>query len=61
MTVKDFELIARVLNVYTSNPAVLKQWRDASSSIAETFADELALTNPRFDRARFLRACGVEV
>lgn len=27
---------------------------------AGAFADGLARTNPRFDRARFLRACGVE-
>jgi hypothetical protein len=27
---------------------------------AEAFADALAATNPRFDRARFLAACGVE-
>lgn len=27
--------------------------------VAEHFADELAKTNPRFDRKRFLRACGV--
>lgn len=28
--------------------------------MADAFASELAKTNPRFDRARFLRACGVE-
>lgn len=28
-------------------------------TIARRFADELAGTNPRFDRSRFLRACGV--
>ena len=27
--------------------------------ICETFADELAGTNPNFDRARFLTACGL--
>lgn len=27
---------------------------------ARYFATQLAKTNPRFDRARFLRACGVE-
>lgn len=27
--------------------------------LAEYFADELRHTNPRFDRARFLKACGV--
>lgn len=28
--------------------------------IADYFAGELAATNPRFDRARFLSACGVQ-
>lgn len=28
--------------------------------MAETFADKLARTNPKFDRRRFLRACGVQ-
>lgn len=28
--------------------------------MADQFAHELAGTNPKFDRARFLRACGVE-
>ena len=26
--------------------------------VADHFADELAKTNPRFDRKRFLKACG---
>lgn len=33
---------------------------DTRGRIAIFFADELRSTNPRFDRARFLRACGVE-
>ena len=28
--------------------------------VAEYFANELASTNPRFDRRRFLTACGAE-
>jgi len=32
---------------------------DARQDVAEHFATQLARTNPRFDRARFLRACGV--
>lgn len=32
---------------------------DVREDVAEHFADELAKTNPRFDRARFMRACGV--
>lgn len=29
-------------------------------AVIEHFADALRHTNPKFDRARFLRACGVE-
>lgn len=28
--------------------------------VAERFADDLTRTNPNFNRARFLKACGVE-
>ena len=31
------------------------------ADIALHFADECAVTNPRFDRARFLRACNVSI
>ena len=30
------------------------------TTICEHFADELECTNPKFDRERFLAACGVE-
>jgi hypothetical protein len=53
MTKKDFELIADVIG---------KAWHgsaDTRADIANAFADELEETNPRFDRARFLTACGV--
>ena len=33
--------------------------RDDVRCVAEHFARKLADTNPRFDRERFLRACGV--
>ena len=32
---------------------------EAHKQLCERFADELAGTNPRFDRARFLAACEV--
>jgi hypothetical protein len=53
MTKKDFELIAAVLRANSTETVVRER-------VALDFADELAATNPRFDRARFLRACGVE-
>lgn len=43
--------------------AIIKDMRaylpgNTGDRVAEEFADSLAGTNPRFDRARFLRACG---
>ena len=51
MTKKDFELIAGVMR-----SLIHAEDRKLAS---EAFALELALVNPRFDRARFLKACGV--
>ena len=57
MTRRDFELIARVLRETTNGPDMPEPLRE---HIARTFANELAGTNPRFDRVRFLRACRAE-
>lgn len=55
MSKKDFELIARtVLMTYGTVT------KDQRAEIAGLFADALAGTNPRFNRSRFLRACGAE-
>jgi hypothetical protein len=51
MTRKDFKRIAD--NIKTlSNP-------DARFDAAKAMADVCAISNPRFDRNRFLKACGV--
>lgn len=61
MTKKDYVLIARTLNDNRplhgkpNNPDLFLYNR-----LAADFADALAAQNPRFDRARFLTACGVE-
>jgi hypothetical protein len=57
MTKKDYELIARVLrfqrnHVVTSDDAI-----DQIDQLAAMFATELASTNLRFDRSRFIAAC----
>jgi hypothetical protein len=57
MSRKDYELIARVLR--DANVADEHQY-ELLERIALGFALELAATNPRFDRERFLAACGVE-
>lgn len=57
MTHKDVELIAATIRALPSHSAGL---RAHQASTARAFADALATTNPDFDRARFLKACGLE-
>ncbi len=52
MTQKDFELIARAVK----DLPLLNQ--TAQEYVAQTFAEYLSETNPRFDRDKFLKACG---
>lgn len=56
MTRRDFELIAQTINFASHNIGLLQSDRE---SLANEFADALRATNPQFDRARFLKACGV--
>lgn len=56
MTRKDYELIATIIAAMPTFAATL---RDQKESTARQFADRLASDNPRFDRDRFLKACGV--
>lgn len=55
MSRKDYELIAGVI----SNSQGLTRG-GIMDTLAERFADELAKENPRFDRAKFLKACKVQ-
>ena len=52
MTRKDYRLIAQ---------AIADVWCDAEAQkdIAESIASALATDNDRFDRNKFLKACGV--
>lgn len=56
MTKQDFELIARLLREHRTTPGRVTM----TIELSHRFAHELAVTNPRFDRAVFLAACGVE-
>lgn len=65
MTKKDYELIARIFhkNITDNDPRVSQQlWtaQQIATATAKQFADVLKSTNPKFDRERFLQACGVE-
>ena len=55
MTRKDYILIAAVINRVGDDPTVntWTLWR-----LANELSDRLAQDNPRFDRERFLKACG---
>jgi DNA-binding ferritin-like protein (Dps family) len=55
MTKKDFELIANAVKELTED-----YYSRDKEITAELFARVLATTNPRFDRARFITACGVK-
>lgn len=61
MTRKDYQLIANTLAAERAYHADLGQAYAAETveSVAARLADELADDNPRFDRERFLKACGV--
>lgn len=73
MTKKDYQLIAAAINGGTvmfppdamghtaeSYEAFMAGAKDQAKAIAETIANRLSWDNPRFDRARFLKACGLE-
>lgn len=65
MTRRDYVLIANVLCTTKPDQTIgysadaLAIARGAWREIARSFAATLASENPRFDRARFLKACGV--
>ena len=54
---RHFAFIAAVIAAMPNHAASL---RAQKRSTALAFADAYAKTNPRFDRARFMRACGEE-
>lgn len=59
MTRKDYNALAdairRQIGCYTDTPLALA----ATAATAHVIADVCAADNPRFDRDRFLIACGV--
>lgn len=64
MTKKDYEAIARALKdareaIEPDGRAFDVGYLTASDNAATALASALAHDSPRFDRARFLRACGV--
>ena len=60
MTRKDYVLIAQTLSDLMKDFNNCGDDSVSLSLVAEELADTLANDNPRFDRARFLEACGVK-
>ena len=54
---RHFAFIAAVIANMPTHAATLRTQKE---STARAFAEACAKSNPRFDHARFLRACGVE-
>jgi hypothetical protein len=66
LTRKDFRAMAEIINTQTGEPGRTEYeedydrgWDDATRRLAENLAEYLAKQNPRFDRERFLKACGL--
>jgi hypothetical protein len=64
MTKKDYELIAGVITDTTEMTKILggldmESAERVISLLSGKLASSLEMENPRFDRARFLTACGV--
>lgn len=57
MTRKDYVLIAEV---FANLGQMIELKETIGADIARDLANVFALENPRFDRARFLTACGVK-
>lgn len=64
MTKKDFEAIARILSAHTgrndlAEPLFDSGWISAAREVSLELAHYMGQDNPNFDRARFLKACGI--
>ena len=64
MTRKDYILIASRIRISREAPLgehiCQDSWNRACEDVACSIATALATDNPRFDRERFLKACGVQ-
>jgi hypothetical protein len=48
------------VNTMSSKPEYRQAYTDGVKDVARTLCEVFAAGNPRFDRARFLSACGIE-
>jgi hypothetical protein len=59
MTKKDYILLAKAILLTKSDLNVAGRETTGINMVARNVANTLAQDNPRFDRVRFLAACGV--
>ena len=59
MTKKDYEAFAKVLKARMQYTRTVS-YDSAIADIIEDITDIFQSDNPRFDRARFLKACGLD-
>ena len=59
MTRKDFEMLAAAIQSSLLEFADPSEGKDGIRTVANTLAQALRHDNPRFDRDRFLTACGL--
>ncbi len=60
MTRKDYQLIANTFAKFAKIQDLDQSINWTGADLARNLADALQADNPRFDRARFLEACGVK-
>lgn len=66
MTRKDYVAIAQAIKQACDNPnhfyvsGAESKYLQGCNSVAVAVANTMARDNPAFDRARFLKACGVQ-
>jgi hypothetical protein len=59
MTRKDYELIAKAINLAVRGAIALDRPLSELRFLAATLAMDLRRDNPRFDEDKFLKACGL--
>ena len=63
LTKKDFKAVAEIITIVIGDgfdeTDYDNGWQDAIEDTAKHLADYFATQNPRFDRDRFMRVCGL--
>lgn len=62
MTKKDYELIAKTFNdvMYSNQGWYSESAKQAHTWVAKALAEVFTEENPKFNRDKFLKACGIE-